>query len=293
MKHKLKIALASALAASSLSLPVIAEEEAKSPHSFDFNIGAYSQYIFRGLTQTNSKPALQGSADYSHESGFYAGSWFSTISWLRDTVGSTENTGNSSTYDDQGHLEVDFYAGFAKEIPNTNIGVDIGILTYYYPGDVRTGFVKANTTEVYGALSYKWVTLKNSWVITDAAWGWGKPSGSTNSSNNSASGTTYTELNASIPFEEVPFIKGTAFEKIAMDLHYGYQNFHGTTLGDTDSDRIDYQDVLVGFSRAFGPEDSYTVGMNYTHSNTSKAAWAFDNRNIGGDAYTFYLNKSF
>ena len=79
--NKLKMALMAALALPSLS--AVAEEE-KSAHSIDFNIGLFSQYIFRGLQQTNGNPALQGSVDYSHESGLYAGTWFSTISWARD-----------------------------------------------------------------------------------------------------------------------------------------------------------------------------------------------------------------
>src|ERR1035437_4409760 len=55
-----------------------------SPHTFTGNVGLVSQYIFRGLTQTNAHPAIQGGADYSHASGFYAGTWLSNISWFTD-----------------------------------------------------------------------------------------------------------------------------------------------------------------------------------------------------------------
>ena len=44
-----------------------------SPHTLTGNVGFFSQYIFRGLTQTNREPALQGGFDYSHSSGLYAG----------------------------------------------------------------------------------------------------------------------------------------------------------------------------------------------------------------------------
>ncbi len=50
-----------------------------------YNVGLYSQYIFRGLTQTDRGPAVQGGVDLTHSSGFYLGAWASNISWLRDT----------------------------------------------------------------------------------------------------------------------------------------------------------------------------------------------------------------
>src|SRR5947208_1968347 len=64
-----------------------APAEPKSPHSVTGNFGLFSQYIFRGLTQTNRKPALQGGFDYAHASGFYAGIWGSNISWITDSFG--------------------------------------------------------------------------------------------------------------------------------------------------------------------------------------------------------------
>jgi uncharacterized protein (TIGR02001 family) len=100
----------------------------ESPHSFSYNIGLYSQYIFRGLTQTGEEPALQGGVDYSHSSGFYAGVWGSNISWLED-----------GDYYDNSSLEVDIYGGFASEIGDTGIGYDVGVLQYLYPGDKKSG----------------------------------------------------------------------------------------------------------------------------------------------------------
>src|ERR1051325_8201182 len=54
------------------------------PPALTGNFGLFSQYIFRGLTQTNKEPAIQGGFDYAHASGFYLGTWASNISWLRD-----------------------------------------------------------------------------------------------------------------------------------------------------------------------------------------------------------------
>ena len=46
--------------------PAAAPAAPASPHTFAGNIGLFSQYIFRGLTQTNEKPAVQGGFDYSY-----------------------------------------------------------------------------------------------------------------------------------------------------------------------------------------------------------------------------------
>ena len=56
--------------------------EAKPDYTITGNFGIYSQYIFRGLTQTDQKPAVQGGFDYAHTNGIYLGTWASNISWL-------------------------------------------------------------------------------------------------------------------------------------------------------------------------------------------------------------------
>ena len=52
--------------------------------TFTGNVGLFSQYVFRGISQTNEKPAVQGGFDVAHKSGFYAGTWASNISWVSD-----------------------------------------------------------------------------------------------------------------------------------------------------------------------------------------------------------------
>lgn len=43
------------------------------------NVGLVSNYMWRGTSQTRNGVALQGGADLTHSSGFYAGTWFSDI----------------------------------------------------------------------------------------------------------------------------------------------------------------------------------------------------------------------
>ncbi len=70
------------------------------------NIGVASNYIWRGVTQTNNQAAVSGGIDYEHDSGFYAGTWVSNASW----------TATASQ-------EQDIYAGFGL----TAGGVDIDL----------------------------------------------------------------------------------------------------------------------------------------------------------------------
>src|SRR5690349_3327239 len=117
-----KTFLAGAVAAAVMPF---AASAADSPHTITANVGLFSQYIFRGLTQTNGDPAVQGGFDYSHTSGFYAGTWASNISWLRD----------GGAYRAGGSAEIDLYGGFKGSIGKTDLSYDLGTLYYWYPGD--------------------------------------------------------------------------------------------------------------------------------------------------------------
>jgi uncharacterized protein (TIGR02001 family) len=83
-KSLITVAVLGALSASSFVFA--AEKEAKSDFTTSGSVGLFSQYIFRGLTQTDRRPALQGNFDINHSSGLYLGAWASNVSWPRDTV---------------------------------------------------------------------------------------------------------------------------------------------------------------------------------------------------------------
>src|SRR5690606_10460802 len=108
-------------------------------NAFDLtaNVTVASQYRYRGIIQTNNKPALQGGFDITHSSGFYLGNWNSTISWLDDT-----------DPDVSAPLEMDFYGGFRGNI-TPDVTFDVGVLQYYYPGDYPGGYTSPDTTEAY------------------------------------------------------------------------------------------------------------------------------------------------
>jgi len=250
--------LAAVLGTFAASNVAIAEEAApESPHSFSYNIGLYSQYIFRGLTQTGEEPALQGGVDYSHSSGFYIGTWASNISWLED----------AGAYDNSS-LEVDIYAGYASEIGETGISYDIGLLQYLYPGDKKNGVKAAETTEIYGSLGYGWVTGKVSVVVSDGAFGF-----------DNADGSTYTELNADIPLP---------WYGLTLGAHIGYSDFSGK--GNSD---FDYTDWKISLAKAW--DNGVEVGGFYTATDTKgKSLWTdASGQHLAKDQFGVYVSKSF
>lgn len=81
------------------------------------NVGFVSEYSFRGIAQSDERPALQGGFDVSHSSGLYAGVWGSNVDF---------NDG------DQASLELDGYIGYSNNYKGLNY--DIGAIYYAYPG---------------------------------------------------------------------------------------------------------------------------------------------------------------
>ncbi|MEN4917618.1 TorF family putative porin [Achromobacter spanius] len=128
---------------------------AASDFSLTANVTLASQYRYRGLMQTNNKPAIQGGFDIVHASGFYLGNWNSSISWLNDTNGEVSAP-----------VEMDFYGGYKGDIAD-GVPVDLGVLQYYYPGDYPSGYTSPDTTELYAGIGYGPVMFKYSIAMTN------------------------------------------------------------------------------------------------------------------------------
>lgn len=122
------------------AMPAFAED---SPHSITGNLGFFSDYAFRGVSQTDEDPAIQGGFDYAHASGFYLGTWGSNVEFA------------------DANMEWDVYGGYNGKITE-DLGYTVGLLQYFYPG-----FSDADTLEVNAGLSYKWFGLKASYSATD------------------------------------------------------------------------------------------------------------------------------
>jgi uncharacterized protein (TIGR02001 family) len=272
-KSLITIAVLGALAAPSFVFA--ADAAPASDFTASYNVGLFSQYIFRGLTQTNNKPALQGGFDVSHKSGLYIGGWASNVSWLRDN-------GSGSVYNTGGSLEIDLYGGFKTDVKG--VGIDVGALQYYYPGALNSAtFDKANTTELYGALSYGWLQAKVSGVVSKDAWAFGNKY---NYNGKDERGTYYAELNANIPLADTGL---TAL------LHVGRQEFNEATPLVRTNPSASYTDWKLGLTKAF--DNGINVGAYYTDTNISKANaasnWTYAGKNIGDSTGTVFVQKTF
>jgi uncharacterized protein (TIGR02001 family) len=106
------------------------------------NVTVTSSYAYRGLTQSNYRPAIQGGFDYAHESGFYIGNWNSSISWISDGYQSATNQQRVVS----APVEMDFYAGYKKELIGEGFATDVGVLQYYYPTTALPNVSATNTT---------------------------------------------------------------------------------------------------------------------------------------------------
>ena len=94
------------------------------------NIGATNNYIWRGVTQSNDGAAVSGGIDWSNDSGFYLGTWASSLAGAQ--------------------YELDLYGGYGGELDG-GFGYDVGVIAYLYPiGDDELDFTEVYLNGSYG-----------------------------------------------------------------------------------------------------------------------------------------------
>jgi uncharacterized protein (TIGR02001 family) len=195
------------LTLATLAVPglVLAEE---SP--LNANITLTSDYIFRGVTQTNDGAAIQGGFDYAHDSGVYAGVWASNVSALN---GDTSHS-----------LEVDTYLGYGGSITE-DVSYDVGFLRYGYPGNSASS--DSDTNELYASVSYRWISAKYSTSTTDLF------------GISDSKGSVYMELNGSYDIEE---------SGVSVGVHYGNQTVANNSTEDYADYNLSVSKDFSGYS---------------------------------------------
>lgn len=258
-KSLIALALVGAFAA-----PAFAEEAAApAEHTFTANIGAVTNYVFRGITQSQHQPAIQGGVDYAHSSGIYVGTWASSIEWVnrRDFV-----------YQKDNNIELDLYAGYKGAIGD--FSYDVGAIRYFYPGDFTTStdaLVTANTTEAYISGSWKYFTLKYNRALTSFI-GWGGTS-----SENKSKGSDYIDLTMTYPIDET----------LNVIAHIGHQNVKNNSFAS-------YNDIKLGVTKDFG---FAVVGLAYTATDADhkllNGDYNFSGKNAGKQVLAASITKTF
>ncbi len=115
-----KTLITSTLALAMTSVPFFtahAGEDSAFPGSFSANVGLFTDYNFRGFSQTDENPAIQGGFDWESPVGLYAGVWASNVDF---------DDGSEAT------IEIDVYGGLSQAIGP--VTYDIGFIYYAYPG---------------------------------------------------------------------------------------------------------------------------------------------------------------
>ncbi len=280
---KTTLALAiSALAGGAMaqSAPAPAPEPEKS--SITANVTVVNDYRYRGISQSNFKPAIQGGFDYAHESGFYIGNWNSSISWISDAL-NNPNFGNN--YASSAPIEMDFYAGFKKELIAPGFASDLGILQYYYPmTGLPSGFTNPNTTEVYAAQNFTFGPVtgfaKFSYSLSDTF------------GNYNSKGSYYPDLTVNYD---------TGVFGISVNAHVGYQYIAGkasATSSINNNDLVGYTDWKAGITKDFGGGLSGSiayVGTNakLTYNGSPTSYMSPQGKNLGRSGGLVSLTKTF
>lgn len=199
------------LAAASIAAPFVAQAQAKPEPEYTFagNAGLFSDYRFRGFTQTDYKPAFQGGFDFAHKSGFYVGNWNSNVE---------QGLYNGAS------LEMDFYGGYKGSVGD--IGYDVGYIYYFYPNSGALGTTKIKNGEFYVGGSFGPISAKYYYATTKFfSLGEGVPGVDTK-------GSWYLDVTGTLDL-------GDGW---GVNAHYGYQKISdGKAAGLIDDSVSDYK----------------------------------------------------
>ena len=240
-----KVLLATLLAMSTMA--VADEHEAKAVEDTS-GLSAYvtgtSEYLFRGLKQTQGDPAVQGGVDYDFGNGFYVGAWASYIKWT-----------DEGNYMNNNDVETNAWVGYADKIGDTGFGYDVGILQYYYPGTVKNGVARSDATEAYIGLDKDLgstiLAVKYSQVLSDDAWGIAD-----------AKDSQYWEANWTVPLSA----------QWTATAHVGRSEFDNNSA-------LDYTDWKLGAEYAMN--DNLTLGAGWSDTNASRTQWTVNGEDQG------------
>jgi uncharacterized protein (TIGR02001 family) len=233
----------------------IAHAEDKKPdNEVSFNASIVSEYRYRGISQSRLEPALQGGADYTNNpTGFYAGTWLSTIKWIKDTPGAGSTP-----------AEWDLYAGKRGEITK-DVSYDVGGLAYVYVnnklGNVP-GSANANTFEIYGQVGYGPAYAKYSYSLTNL-FGFADSHGS-----------GYLDIGANFDVAQ----------GLQLNLHAGHQTVKNNSA-------FSYTDWKVGVTKDFGVA-SVALAYIGTNTD-SYVGPAPDSKNLGKKSLVLSVSKTF
>jgi uncharacterized protein (TIGR02001 family) len=285
------------------SISAFAEEaaaEAPEASPITANVTIVNNYTYRGISQSNGKPAIQGGFDYAHESGLYVGNWNSSISWISDSYGQNGSVGGkgSAGATVSAPIEMDFYAGIKKELIGEGFASDLGFLQYYYPtsGIPNTGGLTANpnTSEVYAAQNFTFGPVTGFAKVSYAV--------STLFGTVNSTGSYYPDLTMNYD---------TGVWGLTLNGHVGYQyvagsqpsltlnptNYVGKSIANVSNSTLySYTDWKLGVTKDFGGGLSGALAYVGTNAATYQGGYSYSSptgKNLGKSTGLISLTKTF
>lgn len=266
----------------------ITSQAADSPHTLSSNVSLVSEYVSRGLKMSWGRPALQGGFDAVHASGFYAGTWASSIDANLIAGGITE---------------IDLYGGYSGQL-NDEVDYDLGVIYYAYPNanmnKVQLGCAgnqagclkskKIDTAEIYAAFTWETFTAKYYYSMTDyfgwdgdtvpiIPWTSGIDGGVKAGKDTKGSG--YLDLSYGFPLSDT----------LNLELHGGYQTV-------SNSKNIDYSDYKICLTKTYS--SGWNTGIAYTTTQDADIYENFESLSgngqkidINGDTFIVSVGRAF
>ena len=219
------------------------------------NVTLVSDYLFRGISQTWGRPALQFAIEASHTNGLYGGFFGSNVS--------------DKMYSDA-QVELDIYGGKRGKMPGvfSALDYDLGLIYVYYPGadydqakfENRYDPSKFNTAELYASLNYKWLTVKTGRTLTEF-FGW-------NTNNSGVGGGFYGDATAGVTGSTRGswYTEATVNQELANGWSFNALAGHQSIAN---SKHLDWSYYKVGVTRAFA--SSWMANLSYSDTSDTKA----------------------
>lgn len=234
------------------------------------NAALVSDYLFRGISQTQHRPTWQVTLETAHTSGLYLGTFGSGVS--------------NAAYTNSGGAEIDLYGGWRIALSDDS-GLDLGLVTYWYPGARYTGAdgarIKFHTQELKAAYNLGAFNITG-WVSPTRTW-FGFAYDPLTGERRNTRGSNYLEVNWN------PVLA----EGLTLNLHAGSQHFRGV-------EAYDFVDAKVGLTWTVA---RWALGAAVSHNNGevsrgSIPIWTFfdqdgTGRNVAGTRLVLSAAYSF
>ncbi len=220
---------------------------ADAPYSFSANIGVVSNYLWRGTSQTDDGPAIQGGLDFAHESGFSAGTWASNV----DFADIGDDSVNPPIVYEGANYELDLYMGYDFTLPVEDASLGLNTIYYAYPdADLDIDF-----WEIGISGGYKFFSAGIQYTV------WGG------------------DDNEDAPFDEGDFYYYASLDfalpyEFGLGLKTGYYDFDSDDENTGATESADYWHWGVSISREAG--DFGTFSFNYEQNDGDEGIWDDD-----------------